>query len=475
MQAVFHRYVATVLFAVLCMTIPCPTANAAKKSEEQLSAHFLVVRIARGFTKNAHQDYYLLGVGKERRYLGSSNVSQYVEKHFGLTRPEFAVSADGERLLFRHSAFFAGKRSQDTDGIYLVDKHGKARRLEIGNEGGGKWVAWPKPLPPHVIPAFPDATPYGVFARHAPVLVNTEGDSYPLGLHDATRLEQTVFTGNLPAVQAELSAAGVTSASNYWGTPLLDLAMLQGYEDIAISLLKAGAAITETSLATAATYRLERMLDALLERREQFNAAGISIDTAMHEMMRRQPELAYSRLWGDASKESALLDLIAADRRIVVKLLEAGAAVDARGNKDRTAFHVGVIRAASFNIDLKILDEFLRQGADVNAQDVDGNTALHFASSGIVNERDAAHFEQSRRAQLLRYLLAAGADLSLRNASGETALQVATQSNRFRTAELLIDHGADDNELFIYAGMGRNIANQTIRQRIDMVKKELWR
>lgn len=470
-----RRYAAAAMVSVLWWTFYCPVADAAAKGEESISKHFLVVSVPPGLRKNAHQDFYLSIAGSERRYLGSSNASHYVQTHFGLSRPEFAVSADGERLLFRHASFFAGKRSKQPDGIYLVDRHGRADQLELGAEAGGVWVAWPKPLPPRVIPAFPIGVRHGAFGRGARILVNTEGESYPLGLHGATALESLIFLGELSAVEVLLSTGTVAPASNYWETPLLDLAMLHGHEDIALALLEAGAGITATSLAATATYRQELMLDALLKRREEWGAAEGTLEAAMHAIMTRRLELAYARVWGAADRTFALLDLTAADRRIVVKLLEAGAAVDAVDAEGKTALQLAVVRVADFDVDWGVLDELLRHGADINVRDKDGNTALHFASSGIANEQDAAYFEQSRRAQLLRYLLANGADLTLRNASGGTALQVATQSNRLRTAELLIAHGADGDELFIYAGMGRNIKGQTIRQRIDAVKKELWR
>jgi len=54
---------------------------------------------------------------------------------------------------------------------------------------------------------------------------------------------------------------------------------------------------------------------------------------------------------------------------------------------------------------------------DVNARDKEGDTALH----------DAARFGH---AEVVRLLVAGGADLSIRNNAGFTALEVATDYNK---------------------------------------------
>ncbi len=63
-------------------------------------------------------------------------------------------------------------------------------------------------------------------------------------------------------------------------------------------------------------------------------------------------------------------------------------------------------------------------GADLNARQKDGKTALHYAA-------------QYGPAEALRLLLAAGADATLRDANGQTPLDLATANRRPANAELL--------------------------------------
>ncbi|MBO1739535.1 ankyrin repeat domain-containing protein [Leifsonia sp. TF02-11] len=76
--------------------------------------------------------------------------------------------------------------------------------------------------------------------------------------------------------------------------------------------------------------------------------------------------------------------------------------------------------------------EALRAGADVDAQDESGNTALFLAAS-------------SRNLEALTALLDAGADLEIENAWGNTPLWSATFNSRGdgRIIEALLERGAD--------------------------------
>jgi ankyrin repeat protein len=74
----------------------------------------------------------------------------------------------------------------------------------------------------------------------------------------------------------------------------------------------------------------------------------------------------------------------------------------------------------------------IEQGADVNATEVDGTSALHWA----------VHF---RDAELVRSLLAAGADAAAVNRYGMSPLQVAAVSGDAAVIEALLMAGADPN------------------------------
>ena len=74
----------------------------------------------------------------------------------------------------------------------------------------------------------------------------------------------------------------------------------------------------------------------------------------------------------------------------------------------------------------------LEAGADLEARDGNGRTALHSASAAIEG-REAVEF-----------LLHAGADLEARDGSGRTALHIAAlESESPRSVGFLLDAGAD--------------------------------
>jgi len=71
----------------------------------------------------------------------------------------------------------------------------------------------------------------------------------------------------------------------------------------------------------------------------------------------------------------------------------------------------------------------LSKGADVQAQDRDGNTALH-------------HAALMDRLELLSFLLFADADPEAVNNQGQTALHLVTAAGSYSACRLLLDHGA---------------------------------
>lgn len=76
------------------------------------------------------------------------------------------------------------------------------------------------------------------------------------------------------------------------------------------------------------------------------------------------------------------------------------------------------------------VDKLLAHGADVNAQDADGDTALHGAA-------------QTGNTAILKRLLDYGADANVKNKQGGTPLMWAAVYGHQGAAQLLLDHGAD--------------------------------
>jgi ankyrin repeat protein len=81
---------------------------------------------------------------------------------------------------------------------------------------------------------------------------------------------------------------------------------------------------------------------------------------------------------------------------------------------------------------LSVVEEFLRQGADVNARDRDGYTAL--MASTVAG-----------RTEIVRTLLDHGADVDSRSGFGSTPLMAASYFGFLELARILIERGADVN------------------------------
>ena len=117
------------------------------------------------------------------------------------------------------------------------------------------------------------------------------------------------------------------------------------------------------------------------------------------------------------------------DGYCVHTLLQAGADVNATNKKGYTAIHYASERNYG-----DCLDILLQAGANVNTVDNSGSTALHSAAF-----RGDCTF--------VKKLLYAGADVNIKDTETNTALHQATKRNRSKCASLLISAGADVNLL----------------------------
>ena len=117
-------------------------------------------------------------------------------------------------------------------------------------------------------------------------------------------------------------------------------------------------------------------------------------------------------------------------------LLEHGANVNAQNKNGQTALHI-----ASASQLAQIVSLLLKLGLDVNAKDNDDMTPLHLAPMGLRGIPDD-DFTRSTTAQVL---LEHGANVHIRNKNGQTPLHSASLHRFSSIVELLVKFGADVN------------------------------
>jgi ankyrin repeat protein len=114
-----------------------------------------------------------------------------------------------------------------------------------------------------------------------------------------------------------------------------------------------------------------------------------------------------------------------------LRLVELGAGDSGRDAAPSTAAHDD-LREAAYENDLAAVEAFLAAGADLEARDADGDTALHMAAI----QADSA---------VISALVVAGADVNARSKRGETPLFHAAENGNLPAVLALIAAGADVN------------------------------
>ena len=197
----------------------------------------------------------------------------------------------------------------------------------------------------------------------------------------------------------------------------------------------------DTGLHVAAANGQEAVVRFLLEKGVQIEAKGAHGSTALHQAAENNQETEISILLQKGANIEALMDgdetplLCAVEKgseAAVFILLENGAQANATLKDGFSALwlaadgsheeivkllieggaSVDVLHAAAKRGTENIARQLLDQGADINQQDKNGQTALHIA---VENAQDA----------VTTFLLRRGADLTIKDGNGKTALDLA--------------------------------------------------
>lgn len=142
---------------------------------------------------------------------------------------------------------------------------------------------------------------------------------------------------------------------------------------------------------------------------------------------------------------------------IIRALLKAGADINERNKKGITPLSLAIERNQLAQANL-----FVRLGADIHAEDIEGNTALTKSiSAGLemlqsviidqnIQSRDSQgktplHIAVLKRADptIINYLIAHKADVNARDKNGDSPLHVAVRNNDRASGEILLAYGAD--------------------------------
>lgn len=200
-----------------------------------------------------------------------------------------------------------------------------------------------------------------------------------------------------------LAVPGVVDARGPGGESLLHRAAFRGSSSVVPLLLRAGAAINaqDANQYTPLHMACERGRTAVVR---QLLAGGARVDgQVVHH--------GFSALHLVADHDRA------AD--VIPLLLAAGAALDGRDQRGRTALHVAARAHAAIAV-----QALLNAGADPNAQDKQGNTPLHAAIDGV-----SKGGMLGPAVRVIDLLLANRADPRLPNEAGATPESAAQARN----------------------------------------------
>ncbi|HXG08425.1 MAG TPA: ankyrin repeat domain-containing protein [Gemmataceae bacterium] len=175
--------------------------------------------------------------------------------------------------------------------------------------------------------------------------------------------------------------------------------------------------------------RVEKELLGLI-RAKRFSEAN--------SLLRRSASLKTS---GHSMREAFIRACKARRPQTVKLLLQRGMAVDAKW-RENTGMYV-----AGFIADYKVVRLLVEHGAQIDGRSKDGDTPLIATCRGAswVGPLAVAYSVDLDHVRVARFLIRRGADVNALNQEGRTALSFAAESGYYKLVRVLLSSGADPN------------------------------
>jgi len=259
----------------------------------------------------------------------------------------------------------------------------------------------------------------------------------------ADDLPAAAAAGALPTVQRLLELGFAVDTRDEQGASALVRACGAGHRDVAACLLEAGA-----DLSLAARSGVTALAAAVAARRDALVALLVQHQVAVDQ---RLPNEATALMVAAAMGYPDIIEL----------LLDAGADVNAVDAGGRSALHAAAQFGFEHNDSLRarrLFDVLLKHGADINRADSEGKTPLLLLLGAQLrpgSECDATHI-----GALVPLLLDAGAKVEHADQRGVTALHACAMHALLPPARVLLSRGADRNAADAFGRTAADVARQ---------------
>jgi ankyrin repeat protein len=237
------------------------------------------------------------------------------------------------------------------------------------------------------------------------------------------------------------------------GFTALLFAVRAGSLDAVKALLDAGADVNDTlsdgesALVVAAANAHWEVANLLLDRGANPNRAGAGWNALHQTVHSRRPNLGYT----PGPVPTGSLDSIEVVKKLIAKGVDVNARMTKNGMKDGQRNRVNRLGATAFflgakNTDLEVLKVLLAAGADVNIPSADGSTPLMVAAGlhmwYVGEDGGSLPGQEDEAFEVVKLCVERGADVNAASNIGETPLHGAAFRGVNAIADYLVEKGA---------------------------------